>query len=42
LASSRARSGIAPISTVDGPHRQGYPRITPIWFLYEDGAFYMT
>jgi len=27
---------------VDGPHRQGYPRITPIWFLYEDGAFYMT
>src|SRR6266536_3573575 len=20
----------------------GYPRITPIWFLYEDGAFYMT
>lgn len=23
-----------------GPH--GYPRITPLWFLYEDGAFHMT
>lgn len=20
----------------------GFPRITPIWFLYEEGAFYMT
>lgn len=22
--------------------RDGLPRITPLWFLYEDGAFHMT
>lgn len=22
--------------------RDGFPRITPLWFLYEDGTFYMT
>jgi nitroimidazol reductase NimA-like FMN-containing flavoprotein (pyridoxamine 5'-phosphate oxidase superfamily) len=29
----------AHLGTIDG---QGYPRITPIWFVYEDGAFYMS
>ena len=29
----------ASLGTLD---RQGYPRITPIWFVYENGAFYMT
>ncbi len=29
----------ARLGTLD---RRGYPRITPIWFLYEDGTFYMT
>jgi len=29
----------AHLGTID---RQGYPRITPIWFIYEDGAFYMS
>jgi nitroimidazol reductase NimA-like FMN-containing flavoprotein (pyridoxamine 5'-phosphate oxidase superfamily) len=29
----------ARLATID---RSGYPRITPIWFLWKDGAFYMT
>jgi hypothetical protein len=29
----------AHLGTLD---RRGYPRITPIWFLFEDGTFYMT
>ena len=29
----------AHLGTLD---RAGYPRITPIWFLFEDRAFYMT
>lgn len=29
----------AHLGTLDG---RGYPRITPIWFLFEDGTFYMT
>lgn len=29
----------AHLATVDP---DGYPRITPIWFLWENGAFYMT
>jgi nitroimidazol reductase NimA-like FMN-containing flavoprotein (pyridoxamine 5'-phosphate oxidase superfamily) len=29
----------AHLATIDP---SGYPRITPIWFLWKDGAFYMT
>ncbi len=29
----------AHVATLDG---RGYPRLTPLWFLYEDGVFYMT
>ncbi len=29
----------AHLATIDP---DGYPRITPIWFLWENGAFYMT
>lgn len=29
----------AHLGTID---RSGHPRITPIWFLWKDGAFYMT
>jgi nitroimidazol reductase NimA-like FMN-containing flavoprotein (pyridoxamine 5'-phosphate oxidase superfamily) len=29
----------AHLATID---TSGYPRITPIWFLWKDGAFYMT
>lgn len=36
------------VVTLDVPARlgwldpDGFPRVTPLWFLYEDGAFYMT
>ncbi len=29
----------ARLATLDG---DGYPRVVPIWFLWADGAFYMT
>jgi PPOX class probable F420-dependent enzyme len=29
----------ARLATLDA---DGYPRITPLWFVWEDGAFYMT
>jgi PPOX class probable F420-dependent enzyme len=29
----------AHLATLDA---DGYPRITPLWFVWEDGAFYMT
>ncbi|MFC9472689.1 pyridoxamine 5'-phosphate oxidase family protein [Nocardia sp. NPDC056952] len=30
---------VAHLSTIDS---QGYPHVTPIWFLWEDGRFYLT
>lgn len=29
----------AHLATMD---RDGYPHVTPLWFVWEDGAFYMT
>jgi len=35
----KAEDSPAYLATID---KHGYPRITPLWFLWKDGCFYMT